>query len=184
MSYFNQTIPLASLTKPSGPRAPQYKWGDEAKFYDAYVARLDVARALGTSRKYFDGVHYLNITSECLLKYLFCLVRHEIYQTQPQKDLDEKSPFDYASGFLIPRNKLDAKGFFNHDLHAIVRFLTRFSDANNYSEFNKYILNVQSVGDWIANRYDSVAQISYQQRYLDYLRDMDALLNGCLARVK
>lgn len=178
MAYFTATIPVASLRVPVGPRPPHYKYGEEADLYEAYKARLDVARALGQAQKYYDGVHYLHISSECFLKYIFCLVRHEIYVLKPPAIEDGSIPYDVATAFLFPRNQITTKDF-SHNLNRIVKFLNKFSDAGTHREFNVYIRHLSSNEDWINTRYKAVPHTLYQAEFQSYLADFDALLNGC-----
>lgn len=182
--YFSNTIAIASLVKPTGPRPLQYKYDDEDKYYEAYKARLIVARSLGSSGLYFDGIHYLNIASECFLKYLFCLVRHEIFQVRTPSNIDNSIPYDYDTAFLFPKNKLTAKDF-SHNHNSLVKFLSKFSDVYTaHPEFKKYIRNLKKDETWINTRYESVVQSDYQIEFADYLADFDNVLNGCFARIK
>ena len=184
MAYFNSTIPVANLQAPQGARPAQYLYDEEDQLYAAYKARLDVARVLGQAQKYFDGIHYLNISSECFLKYAFCLVRHEIRQINPPKDiLHEKAPYDFDTTFLFPKNKLTTQ-YFGHDLNLVVRFLIKFSDAYNFPEFKSYILHLKSGEKWINTRYIAGVHATFQQDFNDYLRDFDAVLNGCFRGIQ
>lgn len=171
-------IDIATLTRPTGINdKTSYFHADESDFYQAYQAHLKAAEVLAgnPNNLYWDAIYHLNFSTECFLKYAFCLVRKQHLNIIQQTDTD-KWLTSWTTQY--PFKKYLYAANFSHDIKKLRMFFEKETNAQVFDEFRDLANFFPADDKWVEDRYKPRNHSAFQIKYTNYKNAFDKALQS------